>query len=68
MGKLLQRAKEIRDEVRIGKNTASRVGGLLMDMVALLEGEGTDDWFVERLKSHIDNETVEVNVVQIGSN
>lgn len=58
MGKLLQRAKEIRDEVRIGKNTASRVGGLLMDMVALLEGEGTDDWFVERLKSHIDNETV----------
>ncbi len=58
MGELIDRAKEIRDETRLGRNTASRIGGLLVDMVTLLEGEGTDDWFVERLKSHIDNETV----------
>ena len=30
MNDLLKRAKEIRDEVRIGRNTASRVGGLLV--------------------------------------
>lgn len=39
MNDLLKRAKEIRDEVRIGRNTASRVGGLLVDIVGQL-GEG----------------------------
>lgn len=33
MNDLLKRAKEIRDEVRLGSNTASRVGGLLVDIV-----------------------------------
>lgn len=39
MNDLLKRAKEIRDEVRIGRNTASRVGGLLVDIVGQL-GDG----------------------------
>ena len=58
MAELIDRAKEIRDETRFGRNTASRVGELLVDMAALLEGEGTDDWFVEKLRKHIDNDTV----------
>lgn len=58
MAELIERAKEIRDETRLGRNTASRVGGLLVDILEQLEGDGTDDWFVERLKRHIDNDTV----------
>ena len=41
MNDLLKRAKEIRDEVRIGRNTASRVGGLLVDIVGQVGGAGT---------------------------
>lgn len=40
MNDLLKRAKEIRDEVRIGRNTASRVGGLLVDIAGQVEGTG----------------------------
>nr|DAE63440.1 MAG TPA: hypothetical protein [Caudoviricetes sp.] len=40
MNDLLKRAKEIRDEVRIGRNTASRVGGLLVDIVGQVGGAG----------------------------
>lgn len=58
MAELIERAKEIRDETRLGRNTASRVGGLLVDILEQLEGDGADDWFVERLKRHIDNDTV----------
>ena len=39
MAELIDRAKEIRDETRLGRNTASRVGGLLVDIVGQL-GEG----------------------------
>ena len=58
MGELTKRAEEIRDEVRVGGNTALRVGGLMVDMAALLEGKGLDGLFVEMLKRHIDNDTV----------
>lgn len=42
MNDLLKRAKEIRDEVRLGSNTASRVGGLLVDIVGQI-GTGNGD-------------------------
>lgn len=42
MDDLIRRAKEIRDEVRIGRNTASRVGGLLVDIVGQI-GTGSGD-------------------------
>ena len=42
MDDLIRRAKEIRDEVRIGRNTASRVGGLLVDIIGQL-GTGSGD-------------------------
>lgn len=46
MAELIERAKEIRDETRLGRNTASRVGGLLVDMAGKVE-EGVDGVFVD---------------------
>lgn len=40
MGALVDRAKQIKEETQVGKNTASRVGGLLMDMAKTVESGG----------------------------
>ena len=42
MNELVERAKQIRDEVRVGANTASRVGGLLVDIIGQI-GTGSGD-------------------------
>ncbi len=40
MGALTDRAKEIKEETRIGKNTAARLGGVLVEMAKLIESSG----------------------------
>ena len=42
MNELIERAKQIRDEVRVGANTAFRVGGLLVDIIGQF-GTGSGD-------------------------
>lgn len=46
MNELVERAKQIRDEVRVGANTASRVGGLLVDIAGQI-GESSNNSFAD---------------------
>lgn len=59
---LLQRAIEIKDETQKGANTATRVGGLLEDMIEYLsevpEQEIQNYTIVEELPETIDSETI----------
>ena len=57
MGELIDRAKEIRDETRLGRNTASRVGGLLVDIVDQIEGNSEFIDFGGIPESEFDNIT-----------
>ena len=59
MTELIDRAKEIRDETRLGRNTASRVGGLLVDIASKVNSGGSGV-FAElggMLESDFDNVT-----------
>lgn len=73
MAELIDRAKEIRDETRLGRNTASRVGGLLVDIVDRLGDGGGSCAFTdlggipESEFDHIDKSGYYLYSIQAGS-
>ena len=73
MTELIDRAKEIRDETRLGRNTASRVGGLLVDIVDRLGDGGGSCTFTnlggipESEFDHIDKSGYYLYSIQAGS-
>ena len=73
MAELIDRAKEIRDETRLGRNTASRVGGLLVDIVDRLGDGGGSCVFTdlggipESEFDHIDKSGYYLYSIQAGS-